>query len=122
MPIAEIPKQVPTGAEQGRQSLKERTDGRNSRDRRWMRKLGTASLFTGAFLLASGRRRAGLTAATVGTALVILEEPENLAATWAVLPSYIRAGERFLGRLQGVVEQIAEQQRKLRDLADRFQR
>jgi hypothetical protein len=45
-----------------------------------------------------------------------------LATAWAALPSFIQAGERFLGRLGSFVEQVASQAHRVRDFVDRAQR
>jgi hypothetical protein len=122
MPITEIPKQVTSGAEVALEAVKDWAGNLNAQDRRWIRIVGAGSLFTSAMLLVSGRRKAALTVATVGTVLVMLEEPKSLATAWAALPSFIQAGERFLGRLEGFVEQVASQGHRVRDFVDRAQR
>jgi hypothetical protein len=121
MPITEISKQLPSSAEDTARRLKEWADSHHLQDSRWIRMLGAGGLFAGAMLLAGGKRKAGLTVATVGTALVILEEPKRVAAAWAALPSYIQAGEHFLDRLHGFVEQIAAQKERVRGFVDRVQ-
>jgi hypothetical protein len=120
MSIADISTPVRAGAEDTGHGLQDRADCLE--DRRLMRILGATSLFTGAMLLARGRRRAALTAATVGTVLVALEQPRTLINAWEALPSYLQTGERFLDRLEGFIDQIAAQERRLRGLADRLQR
>lgn len=122
MPIAEIPKQVTSSAEVALEAVKDWAGNLNAQDRRWIRMVGAGSLFTSAVLLVSGRRKAALTVATVGTVLVLLEEPKSLATAWAALPSCIQAGERFLGRLEGFVEQVAAQGNRVRGFVDRAQR
>jgi hypothetical protein len=122
MPITEIPKQVASSAEVALEAVKDWAGNLNAQDRRWIRMVGAGSLFTSAMLLVSGRRKAALTVATVGTVLVMLEEPKSLATAWAALPSFIQSGERFLGRLEGFVEQIASQGHRVRGFVDRAQR
>jgi hypothetical protein len=108
MPIAEIPKQISSRI--------------HPQDRRWTRVLAAASLFSGAVLLISGRRKAGLAVATAGTVIAMLEEPESLTTAWATVPAYIETGKRFLGRLEGVVDEISAQGQRVRGLIDRVPR
>jgi hypothetical protein len=123
MPIAEIPKQVTSSAQDAVQGLTVWAGNLYLGDRRWLRILGAASLFTGAMLLIGGKRKKGaLAAATVGTVLVMLEEPKNLASAWVAVPSYLQAGERLLDRLEGFAEQIAAQGHRVRGFVDRVQR
>jgi hypothetical protein len=122
MPIAEIPKQVTSSAQDAVQGLTVWAGNLHLGDRRWMRILGAASLFTGAMLLVGGKRKGALAAATMGTVLVMLEEPKNLASAWVAVPSYLQAGERLLDRLEGFAEQIAAQGHRVRGFVDRVQR
>ena len=122
MPIAEIPKQVTSSAQDAVQGLTVWAGNLHLGDRRWMRILGAGSLFTGAMLLVGGKRKAALAAASVGTVLVMLEEPKNLASAWVAVPSYLQAGERLLDRLEGFAEQIAAQGHRVRGFVDRVQR
>jgi hypothetical protein len=120
--MAEIPKQVTSSAKDAVQGLTNWAGSLHIEDRRWMRILGAGSLFTGAMLLVGGKRKAALAAASVGTVLVMLEEPKNLSSAWAALPSYLRAGERLLDRLEEFAEQIATQGHRVRGFVDRIQR
>jgi hypothetical protein len=120
--MAEIPKQVTSSAKDAVQGLTNWAGSLHVEDHRWMRILGAGSLFAGAMLLVGGKRKAALAAASVGTVLVMLEEPKNLSSAWAALPSYLQAGERLLDRLEEFAEQIATQGHRVRGFVDRIQR
>ncbi len=90
-------------------------------DLQWTRTVAAASLVAGAVLMVTGKRRAALAVATAGAAITLLERPEAAQELWAKLPAYIRQGQDFLVRAEGVIEKLAEQAAKFRDVAARVQ-
>ena len=82
--------------------------------RTWTRGLAAGSLLTGAVLLATGRRRAGLAVTAVGTVVALLEESNNVREIWDKLPTYIQTAHEALGRFEVFVQDLAEQGDKIR--------
>ena len=83
----------------------------------WTRNLAAASLVAGAVLLVAGKRRTALAVATAGAAITLLDRPEAAQELWSKLPTYIRQGQDFLVRAEGVIEKLGEQAAKFRDAA-----
>ncbi len=90
-------------------------------DFQWSRNLAAASLVAGAVLLVAGKRRTALAVATAGAGILLLERPESAQELWSKLPSYIRQGQDFLVRAEGVIERLGEQAARFREAASRFQ-
>ncbi len=87
----------------------------------WTRNLAAASLVTGAVLLIAGKRRTALAVSAAGAGVMLLERPEAAQELWSKLPGYIRQGQDFLVRAEGVIEKLGEQAVKFREAASRFQ-
>lgn len=82
--------------------------------RSWTRGLAAGSLLTGAVLLATGRRRAGLAVTAAGSLVALLEESDNVREIWDKLPTYIQTAQEALGRFETFVQDLAEQGDKIR--------
>jgi hypothetical protein len=80
----------------------------------WTRGLAAGSLLTGAVLLATGRRRAGLAVTAAGSLVALLEESDNVRKLWDDLPNYIQTAQEALGRFETFVQDLAEQGDKIR--------
>ncbi len=80
----------------------------------WTRGLAAGSLLTGAVLLATGRRRAGLAATLAGTVVALLEESDGVREVWDNLPDYIHNAQEALGRFESFVQDLAEHGDKIR--------
>ncbi|HEY0784664.1 MAG TPA: hypothetical protein VGD62_02265 [Acidobacteriaceae bacterium] len=87
----------------------------------WTRNIAAASLVAGAVLLVAGKRRTALAVATAGAAITLLERPEAAQELWASLPTYIRQGQDFLVRAEGVIEKLGDQAMRLRESIARAQ-
>jgi hypothetical protein len=85
----------------------------------WTRSLAAGTLLSSAVLLALGRRKAALAVAVAGGAVALLEDPDGVRKFWNDIPNYVQAGQRMLGRLEGVIEQVAEQGGSLKDILKR---
>ena len=85
----------------------------------WTRNIAAASLVAGAVLLVVGRKRTALAVATAGAAITLLERPEAAQELWTKLPDYIRSGQDFLVKAEGVIERLGEQAAKLRETVGR---
>jgi hypothetical protein len=75
----------------------------------WKRAVVFGSLGTGVVLLATGKRPAGVAAATVGLALLASEYPERFERVWEHLPDYVTRGVQIFQTLSQIVERVAEQ-------------
>jgi hypothetical protein len=80
----------------------------------WLLYTAAGTLAAAGVLLVTGNRKAGLVAAATGAALAMLDQQETVKACWDVLPGYLSEIQEFLGRVQGTVEEIAEQGARLR--------
>ena len=87
----------------------------------WSRSIAAASMVAGAVLLVAGKRRAAIAVATAGAALTLLERPEAAQELWSNLPGYIRQGQDFLFRAEGLIEKLGEQAARFRDVAQKVQ-
>jgi hypothetical protein len=85
----------------------------------WTRTLAAGTLLTSAALLFTGKRKASLATAVAGAAILLLEEPEAVRRFWNKIPDYVRASEQFLGRVEGYVEQFAEQGERVKKVLRR---
>jgi hypothetical protein len=75
----------------------------------WKRALVIGSLGAGAVLLLTGKRPAGLVAATVGLAVVASEYPESFEKVWKHAPDYVSRGIQIFQTLSQIAERLAEQ-------------
>jgi len=82
--------------------------------RAWTRGLAAGSLLTGAVLLATGRRRAGLAVTIAGTVVALFEESDGVREVWDKLPEYINNAQEALSRFEVFVQDLGEQGDKIR--------
>jgi hypothetical protein len=80
----------------------------------WARIAAGGTLLAGGLLLLTGRRRAGLVAAATGTTLALLDQKDAVRSLWQLLPGYIDNLQGLLGKVQSIVENVAEKREKLR--------
>lgn len=100
---------TPTNFSQGNFDL--RRDSRPSPD--WMR-LGTAgTLLTGAILLLTGNRRAGMVVSAAGAALAMVEEKELVRQAWEALPGYLDTTQRILDQAQEIINDLSSKHDKI---------
>jgi hypothetical protein len=85
----------------------------------WTRSVAAGTLITSAILLVLGRRKAALAVAAAGGAVALIEDPESVRKFWNDIPSYVKAGQKLLARVEGLVEQAGEQGARLRDVLKR---
>ncbi len=79
----------------------------------WVRIAAASTLVASGALLLSGKRRAGLAAATTGTILAMLDQQDALKNWWQALPEYIDEVQHLLTQAEGAVEEFAAQRDKL---------
>jgi len=80
----------------------------------WLRCAAAGTLAASGALLATGKRRAGLVTAAIGTLLVMIDQQEVVSAWWSALPGYLEEIQAFLGRAQTAVEDLSAEGEKLR--------
>jgi hypothetical protein len=84
-----------------------------------MRWVTTGALVTGAVLLATGNRKAGLTVAAAGTALALLEEQESIKEWWDRLPGYLGQAQVFLDKVEEYLGEASSRGQRLQDMLRR---
>ena len=91
-------------------------------DKNWVRTLAAGSLVTGAVLLASGKRKAGLAVAAAGTIFALVEDPEGVKKVWNNIPDYLDNGHSLLSRFEKFVGEVTAQGDKLRAVVEKVVR
>lgn len=85
----------------------------------WNRTVAAGTLITSAILLLSGKRKSAIAVAATGATVMLLEDPDAVRKFWDNIPDYVQAGQKFLGRVEGFVEELASQGTNLRDVLRR---
>ncbi len=80
----------------------------------WKRAVVFGSLATGALLVVTGKRPAGIAAATVGLALLASEYPEKFEQIWEQAPDYVTRGTKIFQTLTQIAERIAHEAQRRR--------
>ena len=84
-----------------------------------MRTVAAGTLVTGAILLASGKRKAGLAIAAAGTVFALVEDPEGVKKVWNNIPDYLDRGHTMLSRFEKFVGELTAQGEKLRTVVEK---
>jgi len=71
------------------------------------------ALVAGGVLFLTGYRRAGILAASTGTALALLDQQGTIQSWWQRLPRYIDDVQRLLSDVQGAVDEVAVKRERL---------
>jgi hypothetical protein len=74
----------------------------------WKRAVVWGSLGTGAVLLITGKRPAGIAVATAGLALLASEYPEKFEHVWEHAPEYVSRGIQIFQTLSGIADRLAD--------------
>jgi hypothetical protein len=121
MGITHIPQQVASTVQGAAESLKYQGNRLldNGWDKNWVRTVAAGSLVTGAVLLATGKRKAGLAIAAAGTVFALLEDPQGVKKVWNSIPDYLESGHDFLGRFEKFVGELSAQGEKLRTVVEK---
>jgi hypothetical protein len=82
----------------------------------WTRSLAAGTLLASAVLLVLGKRKAALAVAAAGGAVALIEDPDGVKKFWNDIPDYVKAGQKLLARVEGLVEQAGEQGGRLMDM------
>lgn len=121
MGITHIPQQVASTVQDAADSLKQQGNRLldNDWDKNWVRTVAAGSLVTGAVLLATGRRKAGLAIAAAGTVFALLEDPQGVKKVWNSIPDYLESGHTFLSRFEKFVGELTAQGEKFRTVVEK---
>jgi hypothetical protein len=121
MGITHIPQQVTSTVQDAAENLKYQGNRilENGFDKNWVRTVAAGSLVTGAILLASGKRKAGLAVAAAGTIFALVEDPEGVKKVWNNIPDYLDSGHTLLGRFEKFVGELTVQGEKLRTVFEK---
>jgi hypothetical protein len=124
MGIAHIPQQVASTVEDAAQELKRRGSRLVDQDWEvnWVRTVAAGSLVTGAVLLATGRRKAGLAVAAAGTIFALVEDPAGVKKAWNNIPNYLDSGHDLLTRFEKFVGELTAQGDKFRTVMEKVVR
>lgn len=124
MGITHIPQQVASTVEDAADRLKRQGNRLLDQgwDKNWVRTVAAGSLVTGAVLLASGRRKAGLVVAAAGTVFALIEDPEGVKKVWNNIPDYLDSGHNLLTRFEKFVGELTSQGDKLRTVVEKVVR
>jgi len=124
MGITHIPQQVASSVQDAAESLKQQGTRLldNGWDKNWVRTVAAGSLVTGAVLLASGKRKAGLAIAAAGTIFALVEDPEGVKKVWNNIPDYLDNGHSLLSRFEKFVGEVTAQGDKLRAVVEKVVR
>lgn len=85
----------------------------------WTMIAAAGTLIASGGLLLSGKRKAGLVAATTGASLALLDQQEVVRAWWDNLPGHITKVQKVLGQVQETLDDVAVQREKLAKLLNR---
>jgi hypothetical protein len=121
MGITHIPQQVASTVQDAAENLKYQGNRilENGFDKSWVRTVAAGSLVTGAILLATGKRKAGLAVAAAGTIFALVEDPEGVKKVWNNIPDYLDSGHSLLGRFEKFVGELTVQGEKLRTVFEK---
>ncbi len=121
MGITHIPQQVASTVQDAAENLKYQGNRilENGFDKSWVRTVAAGSLVTGAILLATGKRKAGLVVAAAGTIFALVEDPEGVKKVWNNIPDYLDSGHGLLGRFEKFVGELTVQGEKLRTVFEK---
>jgi hypothetical protein len=121
MGITHVPQQVASKVQDAADTLKYQGNRLLDQDwdKNWVRTVAAGSLVTGAILLATGKRKAGLAIAAAGTVFALLEDPQGVKKVWNSIPDYLESGHDFLGRFEKFVGELSAQGEKLRTVVEK---
>ena len=124
MGITHIPQQVASTVQDAADTLKYQGNRLVDQDwnKNWVRTVAAGSLVTGAVLLASGKRKAGLAIAAAGTVFALVEDPEGVKKVWNNIPDYLDNGHNLLCRFEKFIGELTSQGEKLRSVVEKVVR
>jgi predicted RNA-binding Zn ribbon-like protein len=78
--------------------------------------MAVVALAASAGLLLTGKRKAGVAVAAIGTAFALLEDPDTVSRWWCDLPAFIGNTQQALDKAEQVVHDFADRGTQLRNL------
>jgi len=85
----------------------------------WVGFAAGGALIAGGLLLLTGQRRAGMVAASAGTALALLDQQQTLKSWWNILPVYLDEFQATLGKVQKTVGEVEAKRARLHQIMGR---
>ena len=124
MGITHSPQQVASTVQDAADTLKYQGNRLVDQDwnKNWVRTVAAGTLVTGAILLASGKRKAGLAIAAAGTVFALVEDPEGVKKVWNNIPDYLDNGHSMLSRFEKFIGELTSQGEKLRSVVEKVVR
>jgi hypothetical protein len=124
MGITHVPQQVASKVQDAADTLKYQGNRLLDQDwdKNWVRTVAAGSLVTGAILLATGKRKAGLAVAAAGTIFALVEDPEGVKKFWNDIPDHLDSGHSMLSRFEKFVGELTSQGEKLRSVVEKVVR
>ena len=124
MGITHIPQQVASTVQDAADTLKYQGNRLVDQDwnKNWVRTVAAGTLVTGAILLASGKRKAGIAIAAAGTVFALVEDPEGVKKVWNNIPDYLDNGHNLLSRFEKFIGELTSQGEKLRSVVEKVVR
>jgi hypothetical protein len=124
MGITHIPQQVASTVQDAADTLKYQGNRLVDQDldKNWVRTVAAGTLVTGAILLATGKRKAGLAIAAAGTVFALVEDPEGVKKVWNNIPDYLDNGHDMLSRFEKFIGELTSQGEKLRSVVEKVVR
>ena len=100
----------------GNQSRHYAESHRPAKNTDWMRIGVGASLLTGALLLLTGKRKAGLLATAAGTALAMLDNSDLVSEWWEALPQHLDKAQQILDHTQQTIDDLSAKRDKILEM------
>src|ERR1700735_2783124 len=124
MGITHIPQQVASTVQDAADTLKYQGTRilDQDLDKNWVRTVAAGTLVTGAILLATGKRKAGLAIAAAGTVFALVEDPEGVKKVGNNIPDYLDNGHDMLSRFEKFIGELTSQGEKLRSVVEKVVR
>ncbi len=85
----------------------------------WTHYLAAGTVIAGGLLVATGRRRAGLTVAAIGTGLALAQEQDSVKLWWMRMPGLLDQAQHFLDRAEVFLKEATEQGHRLQSILRR---
>ncbi len=85
----------------------------------WTHFVAAGAVVAGGLIIASGRRRTGMTVAALGTAMALVEEQDSVKLWWQRLPGLLDQAQHFLDRADVYLKEATEKGHRLQGILRR---
>jgi len=85
----------------------------------WTHLIAAGTVLAGGALMVTGHKKVGMAMAAAGTALALLDEPAVIEGWWKNLPGYLNQAQDFLEKMEGYIEGVSTQGRRVQSLLRR---